>query len=101
MSSVVPRAPEGLLRSLFVGTLKYALDHLGAMIVMGFHLSVSLFFYGLVIFFFTVETILVATVVSVSLGVVFGNLYMGLIVPDLSNLSYVWWSNQQGVRMPS
>ena len=97
-----PRAPTHrgrvLSRSfLFVRTPACGLDRAVAMTVMLLHLSVFLFFVGLVIFLFTVHKI-VATVVSVAVGL-FGFVYLTLTAlacidrsyPYRTPLSDVWW----------
>ncbi|KAF8493437.1 hypothetical protein F5888DRAFT_1618006 [Russula emetica] len=99
----VPRAPRDRVLShsfLFVGTLTYDLDRAVAMTVLLLHLSVFLFLIGLVIFFFTIHKI-VATVVSVSVGL-FGVVYLTLTVlacidrscPYRTPLSDVWRSHR-------
>jgi Family of unknown function (DUF6535) len=100
----VPRATRDRVHGrsiLFLGTLTYDMDHAVTTTVMLLHFSVFLFLVGLVTFFFTINKI-VATVVSIAVGV-FGVVYFTLSIlacidrscPYRTPLSDVWWSQRE------
>ena len=82
---------------LFLGTLKYKMDLAVETAPTLLHLSVFLFFIGLVIFFFTINKA-VAIAVSVSVGV-FAGIYFALTIlpffghkcPYRTPMSSLWW----------
>ena len=87
----------------FLGTLTYDMDRAVAATIMFLHLSVFLFLIGLVIFFFMINKI-VATVVSIAVGL-FGVVYFTLSIlacidrscPYRTPLSHVWWSQRERI----
>ena len=89
---------QGRVRSsLFLGTQKYRMSHAIGLIPWPLHISVFLFFSGLIIFLFTISHT-IATVVAVCVGV-FGLTYFGLtIIPTIDDvcpyftpMSDGWW----------
>ncbi|KAI0000134.1 hypothetical protein BJV74DRAFT_144633 [Russula compacta] len=89
---------QGRVRSsLFLGTQKYRMSHAIGLIPWPLHISVFLFFSGLIIFLFTISHT-IATVVTVCVGV-FGLTYFGLtIIPTIDDvcpyftpMSDGWW----------
>ena len=99
-----PRAPRGRVQSrsiLLLGILTYDMDYTVSTTILLLHFSVFLFLVGLVIFFFTINKIVVA-VVSITVGL-FGVVYITLSIlacidhscPYHTPLSSVWWSRRE------
>jgi len=89
---------DGRVRpSLFLGTQKYQMSHAIGFIPLPLHISVFLFFSGLIIFISTISH-LIAIVVAVAVGV-FGLAYFVLtilptiddICPYFTPMTDVWW----------
>ena len=89
---------DGRVRpSLFLGTQKYQMSHAIGFIPLPLHISVFLFFSGLIIFLFTISHT-IAIVVAVGVGV-FGLAYFVLtilptlddICPYFTPMTDVWW----------
>jgi hypothetical protein len=82
---------------LFIGTQKYRMSHAIGLIPLPLHISVFLFFSGLIIFLFTISTV-IAIVLSAAV-VLIGLLYAALTIlpvtddvcPYFTPMSDVWW----------
>ncbi|KAF8493462.1 hypothetical protein F5888DRAFT_1636622 [Russula emetica] len=88
---------ERVLSCLFLGTQKYKMSHAIGLIPLPLHISVFLFFSGLIIFLFTISNAM-ATVVTVAVAII-GVFYVGLTIlpiiddlcPYFTPMSDVWW----------
>jgi hypothetical protein len=69
---------EHIRSRLFLGTQRYHMSHAIGFIPLPLHVSVFLFFSGLIIFLFTISHAM-ATVVTIAVGIV-GLLYLGLTI---------------------
>lgn len=99
----LPSDQERVRSCLFLGTQKYKMSHAIGLIPLPLHISVFLFFSGLIIFLFTISNTIaiVLTVAVVFIGV----LYVALTVlpitddvcPYFTPLSDFWWYMQHTV----
>ncbi|KAF8493460.1 hypothetical protein F5888DRAFT_827922 [Russula emetica] len=94
---------ERVRSCLFLGTQKYKMSHAIGLIPLPLHISVFLFFSGLIVFLFTISNA-IAIVITVAV-VLIGLLYAGLTIlpitddvcPYFTPMSDVWWYIQHSI----
>lgn len=99
----LPSNQERVRSCLFIGTQKYHMSHAIGLIPLPLHISVFLFFTGLIVFLFTISRAM-AIVLSVAVAFI-GVLYVGLtIAPSIDDLcpyftpmSDIWWYLQHSI----
>ena len=104
LAELGPTQDDDRVRScLFLGTQRYKLSHAIGLIPLPLHISVFLFFSGLIIFLFTIsKTIAIVLTVAVAL---IGSLYAALTIlptidhvcPYFTPMSDLWWYMQYTV----
>lgn len=98
----VTREQDRALSCLFLGTQKYKMSHAIGLIPLPLHISVFLFFSGLIIFLFTISNAIaiVVTVAVVLVGISYAVLTIlpinDDVCPYFTPMSDLWWYMQYG-----